>query len=130
MEEKGPPTPPPSVTPGVAFLALGIVCGGCVGPERGRLAEWRGRTALMAEAEETEPPPLGGAPSGGVRAFPVFFSEHTGSREVLEVLWPVFESARSSRSSYLRVRPFFWRDRAPDREGLFVFPFYWHSLER
>src|SRR5262245_42984433 len=84
--------------------ALGAV--GCAGPERGRLGEMRGRTALIAEAEEARYPPPGGV-EAGVTAFPLLFTERAPHGETVEVLWPVFEWAHGPRSSYLRVRPFF-----------------------
>src|SRR6185503_9681254 len=113
----------------VRFLAVAIGAAGCAGPERGNLAEMRGRTALIAEAEEEGPAPLPGAGTGSVRAFPLYFTERAAYGETLEVLWPIFERARSSRSSYLRVRPFYRMDRAPDGEALVVFPFYRHTRE-
>jgi len=117
-------------------LAAALGAAGCAGPERGKLAEMRGRTALIAEAEEARYPPPPGGGEGGVRAFPLLFTERAAHGETLEVLWPVFEWARSAQSpphaqsSYLRLRPFFRRDRAPDRDALVLFPFYCRSLER
>ncbi len=120
------------------LIALSIFGGGllgfaCSGPERGFWAGLRGRTALLAEAEEGTPPPLGEAAGrverASVRLFPLFFSEGEPSREVVEVLWPVYEAGRSSESSYFRIRPFFFHDRFRGEGRTAFFPFWWRSYE-
>ena len=68
-------------------------------PGKGIFGRLRGRTELIAEAEEMAPPPLEASPpGGGVHAFPLFFREQLGERRVLEALWPLFEAGRSSES--------------------------------
>src|SRR5215510_3251789 len=77
-----------------ALALLSVVAAGCAGPRQGCFGEMRGRTELLAEAEERAPPPLPGQ-SGSTQAFPLYFREATAEREVLEALWPVFERGRS-----------------------------------
>ncbi len=94
----------------------------------------RGRTAILAEAEEGAPAPLdentGRLAKNSVRLFPLYFGEEAPGNEVVEVLWPLYEAGRSSESSYFRIRPFFFRDRFRGEGRTAVLPFWWHSYEK
>ena len=122
-------SPLPGGTPAVLAAAL-VVLGGCVGPRDGIFGHMRGRTEIIAEAEERPPPPLeAAATDGGVHAFPLFFHEDLRERRTRAVIWPFFEAGRSSESDYLRVRPFYYHDRFRGAERLVVFPFYFRLRE-
>jgi hypothetical protein len=123
---------------GLATAAIFFSTAGCVGPREGFIGLRRGRTELMAREEERSPgrPPDG----GGLHAFPLVFRERAPEREVLEVLWPLFERGSSTgggeaspaivRSRFLRLRPFLFSEEFPDRERSIIFPFWWRIRDR
>ncbi len=68
--------------------------------------------------------------SSTTKLFPFFLEENRPEREVLEILWPLFERGHSSQSRYFYLRPFFARERFRGKERRVLFPFWWYIRER
>ncbi len=112
---------------------LAALCGaGCVGPDRGWIAEARGRTQARFDALDAEGEPANGelpASTSRTPLFPLLFTESGDPGTAVEVLWPIFEVGRgrelpSGRPSWLRLRPLFASDSFRGYSRTVLFPFY------
>ena len=124
-----------------ALLWIALCSTGCAGPERGWIAELRGRTETRREREEA---PGSASPSaqadiaGGrvdVPLFPLLYVERSPEASATEVLWPLYESGSSSTapgvaSSFFRLRPLIYVDSFERSSRVVIFPVYFHLREQ
>jgi len=113
-----------------AILAFCITA--CAGPDRGWIAEARGRTQSRLDAQEAGKQPPGGIPD--LPLFPFLYVESGDGWLALEKLWPLVEVGHGpvlpwGRPRWIRVRPFLWVDEFRGLSRTVVFPFYFRVLE-
>ena len=110
---------------------------GCAGPDRGWIAEARGRTQARFDALDADHAPRGASSLlEPVQAplFPLLFLELGEVGGTTELLWPLFETGRGpelpwGQPRWFRFRPFFYRDSFRGYSRTVLFPFYFHIRE-
>mgnify|MGYP001608231022 CR=1 FL=1 len=115
-------------------LILAVLCStGCAGPERGFVAEFRGRTQALYDLAEART--AGGEQPFCVPLFPLLYAERGWRGSYCELFWPLFETGRSpwlepEPSRHFRIRPLLYVDSFRRYSRVAVFPVYFHIREK